>query len=42
MHRGRIPRVTDQEENPLESCHDQNEEGVEQEVPPTEEELCIE
>ena len=42
MHRGRIPRVTDQEENLPELGHDRHEEGVEQEPSPTEEELWIE
>ena len=36
------PRATDCEENPLESGHDRQEEGVEQEVSPTEEEVWIE
>ena len=42
MHRGRNPRVTDQEENLLESGHDRHEKGVEQEASFTEEELWIE
>ena len=42
LHRGRSPRVTDQEENPPDSGHDRHEEGVEQEASFTEEELWIE
>ena len=36
------PREDDHEENPLESGHDRQEEGVEQEVSPKEEEMWIE
>ena len=36
------PRETDREENPLESGHDRQEEGIEQEVSPMEEEVWIE
>ena len=36
------PRETDREENPPDSGHDRQEEGVEQEVSPTEEEVWIE
>ena len=42
MHRGKSPREIDQEENPTKSSHDRQEEGIEQEVSPTEEELSIE
>ena len=37
LHRGGSPRETDQEDNPLDSGHDRHEEGVEEEVSPTEE-----
>ena len=42
LHRGRSPRATDLEVNPLESGHDRHEEGMEQEASPMEEELWIE
>ena len=42
LHKGRSPRETDQEINPLELGHDQQEEGVEEEASPMEEELWIE
>ena len=42
LHRGRIPRVTNQERNLPDSGHDRQEEGVEEEVSRTEEELWIE
>ena len=42
LHRGRSPRVTDQEGNPPESGHDRHEEGVEEEASPMEEESWIE
>ena len=42
LHRGQNPRENDRVENPLESGHDRQEEGVEQEVSPTEEEVWIE
>ena len=42
LRREQNPRETDREENPLESGHDRQEEGVEQEVSPTEEEVWIE
>ena len=42
MRREQNPRETDHEENPLESGHDRQEEGVEKEVSPMEEEVWIE
>ena len=42
LHRGRSPRVTDQENNFPKSGHDRHEEGVEQEASPMDEELWIE
>ena len=42
MHSGQNPRENDHEENPPTSGHDQQEEGVEQKVSPTEEEVWIE
>ena len=42
LHRGQNPRENDREENPPESGHDRREEGVEQEVSPTKEEVWIE
>ena len=37
LHRGMSTRVTNQERNPLESGHDLQEEGAEEEASPTEE-----
>ena len=42
LRREQNPRETDCEENPPESGHDRQEEGVEREVSPTEEEVWIE
>ena len=42
LHRGRSPRSTDKKGNPLELGHGRHEDGMEQEVSPTEEELWIE
>ena len=42
LQRGMSTRVIDQERNPLESGHDQYEEGVDEEASPMEEELWIE
>ena len=42
LQRGMSTRVTDQERDMLESGHDWQEEGVEEEVSPMEEDLCIE
>ena len=42
LRREQNPRENDREENPPESGHDRQEEGVEQEVSPTEEEVWIE
>ena len=42
LQRGMSTRVTDQERNSLESGHDQQEEGVDEEATPIEEDLWIE
>ena len=42
LQRGMSTRVTDQERNPLESGHEQQEEGMEEEASPMEEYLWIE
>ena len=42
LHRGRSPRVIDQEENLPNSGHDRHKKGMEEEASPTEEELWIE
>ena len=42
LHRGGKPRENDQEESPLESGHDRQKDGMEQEMSPKEEELWIE
>ena len=42
LHSEQNPRENDREENPPESGHDRQEEGVEQEVSPKEEEVWIE
>ena len=42
LHKGRSPRDNDQEENPLDSGHNQHQECMEQESFPMEEELWIE
>ena len=42
LQRGMNTRVTDQERNPLDSGHDQQEEGMDEESSPMEEDLWIE
>ena len=42
LQRGMNTRVADQERNLLESGHDRQEEGVDEEAPPMEEDLWIE
>ena len=42
LQRGMSTGVTDQERDPLDSGHDRQEEGVEEEASPSEEELWIE
>ena len=42
LRREQNPRENEREENSLDSGHDRQEEGVEQEVSPTEEEVWIE